>query len=612
MARLAPYDLVTCAYVLEDLVAQLSGSAPKRAGAGAGAPAEAPGSSGNGKGGGGDGMADAFKADVARARAANAARAQVDKSNAASELAQQSVAATVAVALWGCVAPGGLLVLVEPGDKAGAMRLQAARHALLSAYALPPAAAAAAAGGTGAAAKRAAKQPTASVVAPCTHHLACPFAPGAPKSALETLVVGAGAGELNEGNANGGGRRRSGTRQRRGDESRGSGFGSSGGGGEGGGELSAAASGWCRFVQRVPRERPRGGPHADERFSYLVLHKSDPAAAATAATAAAAAAAGSSSSSLANAAPGSDKDHGDSGDDDGSRGSDDASWLEAEQAAALAAVGAGGRLLRTPLKRAGHVVLDVCRPATAASPGTPDGAAARAAAGKGDGPAAAAEFAAVERRVVSRAKHPALFAAARKASWGGTWPSDEAPLWRLGKPPAESSAEELYAKWYGPKGLALPRAEVKRRVAAALVYRQEDWDADKAAVAAAEAADQATGGVGGRRRGRQRSSGTGKMGGGDSAERDDDGGMSEIEAFLKRVQASEPNALDGVEGLGKDDPYTVDLLSLNQMSKKALKPKKPLLGLESDAGASSGTTDGEKPAGGRKGRARFMSKRLEK
>ena len=141
MARLAPYDLVTCAYVLGDLTAQMSGPASKGAAASAAAASVASiasTSDGSRSSSSSDDVTQAFKTDVARADAVNAARAEREKVHAADTAAQQSVAAAAAVALWGCVAPGGLLVLVEPGDKAGAMRLQAARQALLKAYAAPP------------------------------------------------------------------------------------------------------------------------------------------------------------------------------------------------------------------------------------------------------------------------------------------------------------------------------------------------------------------------------------------------------------------------------------------------------------------------------------------
>ena len=72
------------------------------------------------------------------------------------------------------------------------------------------------------------------------------------------------------------------------------------------------------------------------------------------------------------------------------------------------------------------MVVDVCRPVTATgSPGS---------CGDMAGAPPRAPAAAVERVVVSRGKAPALFAAGRKAAWGGLWPGDEAALARVGRP----------------------------------------------------------------------------------------------------------------------------------------------------------------------------------
>jgi len=651
MARLAPYDLVTCAYVLGDLTAQMSGPASKGAAASAAAASVASiasTSDGSRSSSSSDDVTQAFKTDVARADAVNAARAEREKVHAADTAAQQSVAAAAAVALWGCVAPGGLLVLVEPGDKAGAMRLQAARQALLKAYAAPPPSqsSGAASGAAAHQAKRASKTPTATIVAPCTHHLMCPFDPNAPKSALESLAISAGVGKSGGhlGRINSTAGRRSGTRQGRPGDSRNRSNNSSGRGDEFSGSssdaMSASAGGWCRFVQRVPRERLKGGPNADERFSYLVVHKSDPRNSN-----------GSSNGSRNHSRSNDNAPHDSNENDD----------CQATSPAEVA-IESGGRLLRTPLKRTGHVVLDVCRPATKAGMGTPGAKAARAAARRqnansrraaattgGDAAGAATgdslvqssppppvveeeTFAAIERRIVSRAKHPALFAAARKATWGGTWPADEALLWRSEKPASEESAEEMFTKYFGPKGLGLPPDEVKKRVAVALQFQQEQMEAAEslAAIEGVYAMDEVEDREGRDRDGdeevssKRRRNRRGRQKQSLGSENDDNGdsGLSEINAFLSRVQKSQPSALDGFQGdkdiestfgadfvpRGEEQPpknkdegsYTVDLLQLNKRNNAQKKePKKS-------------QAEGEKQEGGRKRRPRFMSKRFEK
>jgi len=641
MARLAPYDLVTCAYVLGDLTAQMSGPALKSSAAASTATASTSKRSSSN-----DDITEAFKTDVARADAVNAARAERQQVHAASTAAQQSVAAAAAVALWGCVAPGGLLVLVEPGDKAGAMRLQAARQALLKAYAPPPSSRTSGAlSGAAHQAKRASKAPTATIVAPCTHHLTCPFDPKAPKSALESLAISAGVGKSNSSSSRRTGGRRSGTRQGRPGDNRSrsnsSGHEDSSSGGAG---TSASSGGWCRFVQRVPRERLKGGPNADERFSYLVVHKSDPRNSSRS---------NSGSSNMNSSSDGSSVVSHDSNDNE-----DNQEVNPAEEA-----VESGGRLLRTPLKRTGHVVLDVCRPATKGGMGTPGAKAVLSAArrnsaktgtllGTGGQATGAArpndsvvqasleeeeeeeeEFAAVERRIVSRAKHPALFAAARKATWGGTWPADEALLWRSEKPASEESAEAMFTKYFGPKGLSLPPDEVKKRVAVALQFQQEQMEeAEALAANQVEAAGEYEVEVEERVR-----EGGGDEGGGESAtnkrgrgrpkrssggDDDHDSGLSEINAFLNRIQKAQPNALDGFQGDKELDStlsadyapqedarsdkeneelsYTVDLLNLNKRKNSPTKePKKSQPG-------------SDKKEGGRKRRPRFMSNRIEK
>ena len=53
----------------------------------------------------------------------------------------------------------------------------------------------------------------------------------------------------------------------------------------------------------------------------------------------------------------------------------------------------------------------------------------------------------VERRVVSRSKYPLLYAAARKATWGGDWPADQRPFLRLPKPDPGADGGLDVARW---------------------------------------------------------------------------------------------------------------------------------------------------------------------
>lgn len=71
---------------------------------------------------------------------------------------------------------------------------------------------------------------------------------------------------------------------------------------------------------------------------------------------------------------------------------------------------------RSPLKRKGHVIVDMC---------TPEGE--------------------VAREVVSKAKFSSVFSTARKATWGGLWPSDMSEFYGVER--TEDRASEVSDSW---------------------------------------------------------------------------------------------------------------------------------------------------------------------
>jgi len=158
---------------------------------------------------------------------------QGKKPRAASATAAAAPSTRLALDLWARVAPGGALVLLEPGTPAGSAAIRAARAAVLEAA------------GPGAA----------HVAAPCPHDGPCPL-----DSAPRTLLAAGEAAAAARG----------------------------GGGGGGGGAYPSALPPpikWCHFRQRYARPpltravaaamKPGGrgtaAGHADERFSYVAV-----------------------------------------------------------------------------------------------------------------------------------------------------------------------------------------------------------------------------------------------------------------------------------------------------------------------------------------------------
>ena len=324
----------------------------------------------------------------------------------------ETISDAAAVALWGAVAPGGMLVLVENGDIEGSRRILRARDAILSKYGEPIVAEALQkswrrrrrlqkTGRSGRGGRRAdadgdgssVSEPAttfASVVAPCTHSLACPF--GA-LSAPPPSSKGGGASSTAASGSSDDGHRITGREN------------------------------WCRFVQRVPLDykRSKAQPHGDEKFSYVVIRKRELMVA---------------------------------GQFSGDVGSSNSSANRRESSTSAAATEEelllpGGRILRSPIKKKGHVIVDVCRAPAAASRPTAkvrqgsDGSAAVE--GEANANPESASSARLDRAVVSRAKYPALYMAARKASWGGLWPGSEEPYFRCERP--EPQHEEEMARW---------------------------------------------------------------------------------------------------------------------------------------------------------------------
>ena len=117
-------------------------------------------------------------------------------------------------------------------------------------------------------------------------------------------------------------------------------------------------------------------------------------------------------------------------------------WEAAEPAAVEAARQASGgwsRVIRSPRKRSGHVVLDICSslPADGASQAA-DGEAAAAAAAGGSLP----QKGVLLRQVVSRAAAQrqaggtAPYRLARRLRWGDLWPTHYQRSFRAAEPPA--------------------------------------------------------------------------------------------------------------------------------------------------------------------------------
>ena len=222
------YDLVTCAYVLSSEF----GAAEARGGGGGGGGWDANGGSGS-----------ATSADADR----------------------------VVRALWDMVAEGGVLLLVDPGTRAGSAAVLRARELVLdvagrrAAKRDRRAAAAAAAEREGDAEE---PEGGAYVVAPCPHDGPCPM-----EAAAEMAVVRLKQQQeaTDEDQGDGGGT----------DEDDGDDAAARGGGGGGGGGGWAGA--WCHFGQRLQlpafmqRAASRGAArrtdHQVERFSYVALRR---------------------------------------------------------------------------------------------------------------------------------------------------------------------------------------------------------------------------------------------------------------------------------------------------------------------------------------------------
>ena len=287
------------------------------------------------------------------------AGAQYDVVTAAyilAELSSDRARMAATLALWGHVAEDGILVIVERGDTFGShtvrsarrMVLEEIRHEVEEWYTNDDGGGSGSGGVEEEGGKGDGSQPLSvtlhepRVVAPCTHSASCPLEAAADSP--------------------------------------------SGGGG-----------GLCSFAQRssmlLQNKRTRGKTACTERFSYVVLQKTrrEIAPAATIADAPLLKPVGGL---VVREDEAKNQGGGGSGgraeDDDGQE--DDEDYEDDGEDSPML-----GRIIRTPMKRDKHVILDVC---------TDEGA--------------------LERCIVSKRKAgPVWYRLARKATWGGVWPPSE-------------------------------------------------------------------------------------------------------------------------------------------------------------------------------------------